>query len=72
MSAFAHPLEELWKRRSDVVHAFGLVLYTDAHVNLRTALREPEHRCAVSRRFCPEWLFWGFGCGRVFKAIRPG
>jgi len=35
MSNWAIQMAEHWKQREDIVHAFGLILYTDSHPHLK-------------------------------------
>lgn len=52
---WAIELSEQWKRRGDIVHAFGLILYTDRHVHIKKVLADSDYWAALDEISGPKW-----------------
>lgn len=55
MSNWAIQMAEHWKQREDIVHAFGLILYTDSHPHLKKVLGDNDYWAALNEISGPKW-----------------
>lgn len=52
---WAIQLSEHWKKRKDIVHAFGLVLYTDSNVHIKKVLTDNDYWAALDEISGLKW-----------------
>jgi hypothetical protein len=52
---WAIQLSEHWKKRGDIVQAFGLILYTDRHVHIKKVLTDNDYWAALDEISGPRW-----------------
>lgn len=76
MDNWAFQLAEHWKKRTDIVHAFGLILYTDRHVNIKKVLFDNDYWSALDEISGPKWPIFSIkpyqGKYELLPHIQPG
>ncbi|MEE9338687.1 MAG: hypothetical protein V3U87_11460 [Methylococcaceae bacterium] len=55
MDNWVFQLAEHWKKQKDIVQAFGLILYTDRHVNIKKVLSDNDYWAALDDISGPKW-----------------
>lgn len=55
MANWATQVAAHWKRRADVANVFGVILYTDAHANIKKVLQDPEYWRALDEKSGSLW-----------------
>lgn len=55
MTNWAIQLAEHWKKCDDIVHAFGLVLYTDSHPHIKKVIADNDYWAALDEISGPKW-----------------
>lgn len=69
MKNWAIQLAENWKKRDDIVHAFGIVLYTDSHPHIKKVIADNDYWSALDEVSGPKWPVFSIKPSQGTKGI---